>query len=258
MNIAFDHVGQSPSIKQPSFSSEEMCNSDLITFFNEKLCNGKLLAKMLINSISDENCLDRAEQEYVQLSQGSKIIQCASASLLAPYSHQRLYRRIGFLIDADKSHQKVIANKDVGSVPVDKQGYHLEWSKEKKCYKSTGFRRGAVVNPEAGYALDYSIPRTSSIRTFQTTKELKDYMVEKSKCVAKGELLYNEVVCEYQAESVIGIIVTFNHKAKPSGNKQQTFHDAQAFKKMTEHNLGFSLPLLSFDCETGTFSHLET
>ena len=114
------------------------------------------------------------------------------------------------------------------------------------------------MNPEAGYALSYSTSTASLIRTFQTTKELKDYMVKMSKCVVKGGLLYNEVVCEYRAESVIGIIVTFNHKAKPVKNTEQTFHDALAFKEMTEQNFGFSLPLLSFDCETGTFSRLET
>lgn len=257
MNAASNQVSLAPSIKQPSFPSEKICNSDLTTLFNEKLCDGKLLAKMIINSTSQE-CLDRAEQEFIQLSQGNKAIQCAAASLLVPYSHQRLYRRIGFIIDADKSHQKVIANRDIGSIPVDNQGYHLKWIKEKKCYESTSSRGGAVVNPEAGYALGYSISRSSLIHTFQTTKELKDYMVKMSKCVAKGGLLYNEVVCEYRAESVIGIIVTFNHKAKPGENKQQTFHDAQAFKEMTKQNLGLSLPLLSFDCETGTISHLET
>ena len=239
-------------------NSYKICDSDLITVFNEKLYDGKLLAKMLVNSISKENCLARAEQECIQLSQGTKTIQCAAATLLAPFPHQRLYRRIGFIIDVDKSSQKVIANRDVGSVPVDDQGYHLEWNKKNKCYESTGFRRAAVVNAEAGYALDYSAKLSHLIRTFKTTKELKDYMVKESKRVGKGELLYNEVVCEYRKESVIGIIVAINHPFRPHDNKQQIFHDGKVFKKMTEHNFGFSLPLLSFDCETGIFSHIDT
>ncbi len=257
MNIAFNQVSRVPDIKQPLFPSEKMCDGDLFKVFNEKLCDGKLLAKMLINSISKENCLARAEQECTQLSQG-KTIQCAATSLLVPNSHQRFYRRIGLLIDVDKSIQKVIANQDVGSVPVDDQGYELQWNKGKKCFESNGLCRGVVVNPEAGYALDYSIRRSHLIHKFQTTKELKDYMVEQSKCVAKGMLLYNEVVCEYSVESVIGIIAAYNHPFKPHDNKQQILHDGKEFKKMTEQEFGFSLPLLSFDCETGTFSHLET
>ena len=109
MNIAFNQAGQASNIEQSSLPSEKIPDSELITVFNEKLCDGKLLAKMLINSISNKDCLDRAEQEYIQLGKNNKIIQCASASLLAPFPHQRLYRRIGFLIDADRSIQKVIA-----------------------------------------------------------------------------------------------------------------------------------------------------
>ena len=65
-------------------------------------------------------------------------------------------------------------------------------------------------------------------------------------------------VCEYRAESVTAIFAAFNHPGKNRENKQQIFHDGKAFKKMTEQIFGFSLPLLSFDCETGTFSHIET
>lgn len=257
MNIGFNQAGQVLSITQPSLQSEKMCDSDLITLFNKKLCDGKLLAKMIINSTSNKECLDRAEQEYIQLSHGNKTIQCAATSLLTPYSHQRLYRRIGFLIDADKSIQKVIADRDVGSVPVDDQGHHLHWNKKRKCYESTNFYRGAVVNPKAGYALDYSPSRSHIVQRFQTTKELKDYMVEKSKSVAIGWLLYNEVVCEYSADSVIGIIAADNIRPKLQDDKEQIFRDGKLFKKTTEQEFGFSLPLLSFDCATGTFSHLE-
>lgn len=256
MNIASNPVIRAPYIEH-SHLSEKTCNSDLGKYFNEKLCEGKLLAKMLINSFSESD-LDRAEQEYTQLIGGDKIVRCAATSLLASCPKQNLYRNIGFIIDVDKSSQKVIADRGVGSVPVDAQGYFMFWDNKEKRYKPIGVRRGDIVNPESVGRFVLDIRDKQSVRWFQTTRELKDYMVEKSKDLDQGKLKFNEVVCEYDETSIIGIIIAFNLERKPLEDKQQIFHDGKEFKKLTEQRLGFSLPLFSFDCETGTLSHLET
>ncbi|MCL6272052.1 hypothetical protein M3P05_19195 [Sansalvadorimonas sp. 2012CJ34-2] len=142
MDTAFNSVSHAPYTEPlPLIKS---CDSDLNTLFNTKLCEGKLLAKMLMFSFS-EGCLDRAEQEYIQLSQGDKSVRCAATSLLAPCPKQTLYRKIGFIIDVDKSIQKIIANYDVGSMPVDDQGYILSWDKKEKRYKQGWINRISAI-----------------------------------------------------------------------------------------------------------------
>ncbi|MTI12691.1 hypothetical protein [Sansalvadorimonas verongulae] len=255
MYIASNPVIRAPYIEQPLLS-EKTYDSDLNKYFNEKLCEGKLLAKMLINSLSERD-LDRAEQEYTQLRGGDKVVRCAATSLLAPCPKQDLYRNIGFIVDVDRSSQKVISDRDIGSRPVDAQGYSLSWDEKEKRYKSIGIRSGYIVNPESVGRFAFDMGEEQGTKWFQTTKELKDYMVEKSKHLDQGRLKYNEVVCEYEATSIIGIIIAFNLERAFLEDRQQIFHDGKEFKKLTEQRFGFSLPLFSFDCETGTLRHLE-
>ncbi len=262
MKVYSNQVSPVSHIQQPMLkgkvdvSIDTSCDTDLNECFHTKLCEGKLLAKMLANSFSECD-MDRIEEEFIQLSRESRIVRCAATSLLAPCPKQNLYRNIGFIIDVDQSNPQMIADCDVGSTPVDDQGYFLMWEKKGKCFTKTEIREGELVNPKSGgrFAMDFNDKK--EIKRFETIRALKEYMVEKSKTLEKQRLQYNEVVCEYGPTSIIAIIVTFNREKKSLADKEQIFHDSRKFKELTEQKLGLKLPLFVFDCEAGTLSHQE-
>ncbi|MBO9482476.1 hypothetical protein [Salinisphaera sp. G21_0] len=228
--------------------------SDLNTLLNEKLRGGKLLAKMLVNSSTHVDFV-RLEQEFVQLTSEDKVVKCAATSLLAPCPKQKLYRNIGFLIDADKAKLHVIADSDVGSIPVDSQGHFLQWDCTKKAYKNISIRRGKIINPgcAGSFALSCNIENK---KLFQTTRQLKDYMVENAHLI-ENRFNHNEVVCEYATESVMAILITFNRHDKLYDEKSQIIHDGLEFRKKTEQILGLKFPIVIFDCERGTICQQE-
>ncbi|WP_257279530.1 hypothetical protein [Endozoicomonas sp. ISHI1] len=242
------------SITEKEVGVSASCPSDLNSLFNEKLHDGKLLAKMLVNSIDDEG-FSRLDRELVQLTSRDKVVRCAATSLLAPCPKQKLYRNIGFLVDAEKTKIHVIADSDVGSMPVDSQGYWLLWDKTKQDYEKISIRKGEIVNPDSTgrFVLDCD-PECNKL--FKTTKQLKDYMVEKAHLI-KSRLNHNEVVCEYTTDSVLAVLITFNRTEKLYYERNQIINDGFVFKQKAEQSLGSKLPIFIFDCEEGTLYQQE-
>ena len=185
--------------------------------FNE----GRLIAKMLEHYSDD---YDRTETELSELKCQYQA-RSASTSLLIPHVPAKLFRKIGLLIDADRSHIRYICDKDAMSNPLDDYGNEVYWSKEKSrygiCEPRSYFGRFSVQrdhtfptqkckqkfldnNPWTKGFTNFKCRRSPFISIF----DLKNHLSNKSKKQSGEVLDINELIINYSKDSIVGVVIS--------------------------------------------------
>lgn len=208
----------------------------------------------------DQNCehvpssdFERFDREIDELKYSGSV-KAASTSLLLPNVASNVYRDIGILIDSCKSSVRGIYKKDVGSIRRDKEGDVIIWNTLMRCH--------CKYNDKTR---DYDLPTVFSGRfTVTTTEALKEIPELERQLISefkqqKEELSHNEIVIDYTAESILGVLGTQNRNfwIYRGSHNERVKSVSLEVKDMIKSKLGLDLPVLVFDCTTGVLTDID-
>ncbi|WP_062259983.1 hypothetical protein [Endozoicomonas arenosclerae] len=221
--------------------------------------SGKALVKMLYNCEhsrrwNDSDLLERTCREVSELKH-NHYLKASSMSVLMPDIPLSVFRDIGFLIDMDQCVVRGIFTGDVRAIAIDKEGREVKWNPSQKRYMAmnpatnkfdirTDFRGRAKV----------TVNDTS--RKVESITELTQHISQQFQ-IDQSMQNHNEIVVNYPAKSIQGIIVTRNRKPELDGLDDTILEIVPSIKGMVEKQLGVSLPVFMYDCVQGTLEELS-
>ena len=166
-------------------NSDELIKSQRV---QEQFSDGRALVKMLERDMDD---FERTDTELSELVCEGRV-RCSSTSLLVHGIPSKIYRDVGFIIDADKVYIRHISPSDIYSSPLDENGDRIHWSSKDEKF---GFGR-SVRKFHGRY---YSPCKSELLSIFELKTHLENIYRNGSKI-----LDWNELIINYDCSSIMG------------------------------------------------------
>ncbi len=214
-----------------------------------KFNKSKTLAKMLSCYFDSVKELDSRRFHYeLDELKHQEVIRASSTSLLVPGKACDLYRHIGLLLDSDRCDVRHICPYDAAATRTTADSEDIRWDTERKIYTTWSPIRRRVVEFH-GHFNAYG-------EKLETIDELlKAYNNPSPKMIVEdgdGILRFNEVVVDWNKDSIIGIVGTkcaiYGSHLKPSSiSDSKLKSDCLLLQGELEKQLSVSVPVFLYD-----------
>ncbi|WP_034836932.1 hypothetical protein [Endozoicomonas numazuensis] len=238
------------SYNNPLINSAEHISLDSATpvCIDQLYRQGKILVKMISNTYEPHDRLDNELSELLSVG----IIRSASTSLLAYQAGSKLFRDIGLILNSDKCNIQDIFPSDAGSFRVNPDGDRVAWNSIKKTFCTSVFGKPQI---ETEYQGDFRVGEHAKKLKIKDSSELVTYLKSKYQ-ETSFPIPWNEVVVDYNKESIFGLIATQNvlYPLNSEERNAKTIHHLQEIKEIMRSRLQLDLPIYIYDCITGSLS----
>lgn len=218
----------------------------------------RLCAKMLVDSDCLKLRYERVESEVDELLH-RKVIVNASTSCLVPQKPSSLYRTVGLLLDAQKCTVRHICRGDASVERVDPTGKPIAWSSRLHCFCASqspvAYKDCKIWDIKKEYrgGLEMNVMLMGSdLRTHPqffvgTLNELgtSNSFTESN----SSRLEYNEVILDYEKNSIVGYVVTSGFKFDSS--KDAKTNPIAYLQRRVKGELSLDLCTFLYNTKTG-------
>ncbi len=176
-------------------------------------------------------------------------IRASATSLLPPSIPSNIYKDIGFLLNADTVVIRCVYTEGVSSTRIDRTGDEIIWHPTKKEYCN---RDMALTTYHGSFRVS---PILGHLKQVDSLETLLNHLVNQYD-KDKTQLDHNEVVINYKTQSIVAILAAKNRLFDVfSGSENKLIQtEASHLQTMLKDSLELDLPILVYDCNTGTLA----
>ncbi len=168
----------------------------------EKFSNGQLLAKMLCDyNRKQEFTTERLIDEISELNCKGNV-RASSTTFLDPRLGIELYRHMGLLLDAEKCNIRHINTADASTERLGDNNEECKWNRKLRTYTCHPHNKENEVNFSGKFTTDDLYG--TKIESIEHLRQIPLENLEKY----DGLLVMNEVVVDYDQNSILGFIAT--------------------------------------------------